>query len=383
MSVIVTSASTGSQPGDLVMPSYGRSTLAELLPSLAAHLLPQAGSADTLGLPASTRYVLVMVDGLGRELLATNRRRAPFLARLLEGSPELTSAVPSTTATSLTTLGTGLPPGRHGIVGYSFRALGEVINALQWDDRLDPFAFQPHRTWFEVLAAGGVASTTVSLAMFESSGLTLAGLRGGRFVGIKDEADADDRIARVVEASRLGDRSFVYAYERRLDHVGHGAGCESAQWRDTLDTIDAWIEQLRASLDPDTCLVVTGDHGMVDVPPERHILLEDTPGLSGGVDLVGGEGRFRQLYTSRPAEVAVQWARRLGERAVVRRREEAVEQGWFGPVDDAMADRIGDVLVAMQGDWSVMTWQRPGELNLVGQHASLSGAEMRVPLLVA
>ncbi|GAA2183559.1 alkaline phosphatase family protein [Brooklawnia cerclae] len=383
MSVIAKPSPTVQQPGGIVLPGYGRSTLADLLPSIAAHLLPDAGTTDVLGLPRAERYVLVMVDGLGRELLERNRQRAPFLAQLLHGSPELTSAVPSTTATSLTTLGTGLPPGEHGIVGYSFRALGEVINALLWDDRLDPVAFQPHPTWFEIFAAAGIASTTVSLATFANSGLTLAGLRGGHFVGLDDETDADTRISRVVEASRRADRSFVYAYERRLDHVGHGSGCESSLWRDTLDTIDAWIEQLRASLDPGTRLLVTGDHGMLDVPSHHHIMLEDTPGLSSGVDLVGGEGRFRQLYTDRPADVAAQWAKRLGERAIVRRREEAVEQGWFGPLDEPVVNRIGDVLVAMRGDWSVMTWQRPGELSLVGQHASLSAVEMRVPLLIA
>ena len=167
-----------------------------------------------------------------------------------------------------------------------------------------------------------------------------------------------------------------------MDHAGHGLGIASHEWASVLDSVDDWIDQLREALDPDTVLLVTGDHGMVDVPKAHQIVLEDTPGLPGDVDLVGGEGRLRQLYTVRPVAVADRWRRALGERAVVRTRAEAIEEGWFGPVGELAEDRIGDVLVAMQGDWAVMTASRPKEMNLVGQHASLTSAEMRVPLLI-
>ena len=366
----------------LLIPEYGRSTLGEVLPAVAAHLAPELGSSDVLGLAAAKRYVLVMVDGLGHQLLHRTRARAPYLAELLDHGLVLTSAVPATTATSLSTLGTGCEPGRHGIVGYTFRAMNEIINALTWDDRLDPLDFQPEPTWFEALAGVGIAVSTVSLATFEGTGLTLAALRGTHFVGLDDELDDQTRVDQVVAASRAGERSLVYAYERRLDHAGHGNGWGSEVWRQTLDGIDAWLEHLRGELDPDTCLLVTGDHGMVDVPGDRQIVIEDTPGLLNGLDLIGGEGRLRQLYAERPDEVAAQWRRRLGERAVVRLRDEAIEDGWFGKVEPSIGLRIGDVLVALQGDWSIMTLTRPGEFTLVGQHGSLTAEEMCVPLLV-
>ena len=142
----------------LLIPEYGRSTLGEVLPAVAAHLAPELGSSDVLGLAAAKRYVLVMVDGLGHQLLHRTRARAPYLAELLDHGLVLTSAVPATTATSLSTLGTGCEPGRHGIVGYTFRAMNEIINALTWDDRLDPLDFQPEPTWFEALQALGSQS---------------------------------------------------------------------------------------------------------------------------------------------------------------------------------------------------------------------------------
>ncbi|MGB3955689.1 MAG: alkaline phosphatase family protein [Brooklawnia sp.] len=366
----------------LIPPEYGRRTLAEVLPAVAAHLSPELGAQDVLGLPPASRYVLVMVDGLGHQLLSRDRARAPYLSGLLDDALVLTTAVPSTTATSLTTLGTGCVPGQHGIVGYSFRALGEVINALTWDDRLDPLTFQPQPTWLQRMSEAGITVSTVSLADFEGSGLTGAALRGPTFVRLDDELDDDARVNRVVAASRAGQRSLVYAYERRLDHTGHGKGCGSEDWRAVLDGTDAWLEQLRNALDPATVLLITGDHGMVDVPSEHQLVIEDTPGLASGLDLIGGEGRFRQLYTERPDEVAARWRRRLGERAVVRLREEAIEDGWFGEVADRMAPRIGDVVVALQGTWALMTLSKPGEFTLVGQHGSLTAEEMCVPLLV-
>ncbi len=373
--------------GPIQLPDYGKSTLAEVLPAIAAHLLGGSSGVaddcrDVLGIPHADRYVLVMVDGLGHELLQSQRFRAPYLETLLDDALALTSAVPSTTATSLTTIGTGTVPGRHGIVGYSFRAIGEIINALLWDDRLDPFVFQPQPTWFERLACHPqIAVSTVSLDKFEASGLTQAALRGPRFFGLPDEQDADRRIEQTVAASRSASRSLVYVYERRLDHAGHSVGCGSEEWNQTLDEIDAWIEQLRSALDPSTCLLITGDHGMVDVPSNHQVIIEDTPRLLNGLSLIGGEGRLRQLYTDRPDEVAVRWRRWLGERAVVRTRGEAIEEGWFGVVDECMRDRIGNVLVALLDDWAIMTLTRPGELTLVGQHGSLTPEEMRVPLL--
>jgi hypothetical protein len=143
-------------------------------------------------------------------------------------------------------------------------------------------------------------------------------------------------------------------------------------------------ERLREALPDDVTLVVTGDHGMVDILPAHMILVEDEPGLMAGVSALAGEGRFRQLYVDddRPKRVAQRWRDHLGDRAWVRTRDEAVDEGWFGPVADDVRERYGHVLVAMRDAWAVMTRQYPRELNLVGMHGSLTEAEMLVPLLL-
>lgn len=375
-----------SVAGDQVVPRYGSSTLGDLLPSLAAHLGVAGYTDDVLGLPAAQRYVVVLVDGLGFHLVRRAVRAAPYLASLLGDASAITSGVPSTTATSLASLGTGLPPGQHGIVGYASRvpATGEVLNALTWSPRVAARDYQPRATVFERAAAAGVAVTSVALKRFGTTGLTEAALRGADFAAFDHEQDEEQRIDLVVGAALRGERTVVYTYERELDHTGHAQGCESERWLSNLSRIDARCERLRDALPDDVRLVITGDHGMVDVPRGAQLMAESEPQLMAGVSVLAGEGRFRQLYVDSdlPARVARRWEDRLGERAWVRVRNDAIDDGWFGPVSDDLRERYGHVLVAMRGNWAVMTSQFPRELELVGMHGSLTAEEMVVPLFV-
>ncbi len=370
----------------MIIPAYGSATIADLLPSLGAHLGVSGCREDVLGLPNAERYVVVLVDGLGWHLVRGAIRDAPYLASLLGDGRPITAGVPSTTVTSLASLGTGLPPGQHGMAGYTSRvpSTGEILNALTWESDLLARAYQPKPTLFERAVEAGVAVSSVALERFEFSGLTEAALRGPAFVGYTDERATDRRIELTVAAALQGRRSLVYAYERELDHTGHVEGCGSLQWLTHLSRIDAMVERLRDELPEDVVLIVTGDHGMVDVPRHHQILAEDEPELMAGVDALAGEGRFRQLYVDRdrPSAVAARWADRLGELAWVRTRDEAIEEGWFGTVDPELRERWGHVLVALRTDWAVMTRQFPRELSLVGMHGSLTAAEMTVPLFV-
>ncbi len=170
-------------------PAYGAGSLADLLPSVAAGLgVP--GCTDVLGLPLDgvTSVAVLLVDGMGTYQLPVASRYAPVLADLAAGgggfARVLTSGFPSTTPVSLTTLGTGVPPGRHGVVGFTVRLPdGRILNHIRWGDDPDPYTFQPEPTVFERAAAAGVQVTAVTRPEFEGSGLTVASQRGPVFVG--------------------------------------------------------------------------------------------------------------------------------------------------------------------------------------------------------
>ena len=375
-----------SSSAELLLPEYGSASLVDLMPSIGAHLGVPDCPDDVLGVPPAERFVVVLVDGLGWNLLRRNVRDVPYLASLLGNGRAITAGVPSTTVTSLASLGTGLVPGQHGMVGYTSRvpSTGEILNALTWESDLVARAYQAKPTFFERAAAAGVAMSSVALQRFQGTGLTEAALRGADFVPYAEDSPAELRTGLTVAAARRGRRSIVYSYDRELDHCGHTSGCESPTWRQELAGVDARCEQLREALPNDVCMIITADHGMLDIPSGHRIVAEDEPQLIAGVTVLAGEPRFRHLYVDhdRPGRVADRWRERLGPRAWVRTRGEAIDEGWFGAVDDELRERYGHVMVALRDHWAVMTRQLPRELDLVGMHGSLTPAEMLVPLLV-
>ncbi len=363
-------------------PDYGHNSLEMVFPSVAAAIgLPDW--TNVLQLPHANRYVVILVDGMGHDLLAEHADIAPYLSSLLR-RPAMTCGVPSTTATSLTSLGTGLPMGTHGIVGYTslVPGTGKRINSLLWDQDVDPLAWQPHTTVLEQMKDLGVATSVVNAAKFANSGLTRCSQRGVPFHGVDS---VWERLEAVLDASEVGTRSVVYGYESDLDHAGHARGWSSQRWRDCLARIDGEIRHLRDELPADVALLVTADHGMVDVPKDNRFDLDLVPALRDEVTLVAGEARFRHLYTGfgDADNVRNRWAEELGDRALVLTRADAEAAGWFGTVSTSTRARIGDVVVAALGDFAVFSSTDFAlEMKMTGFHGSVTPAEMRIPLLV-
>jgi predicted AlkP superfamily pyrophosphatase or phosphodiesterase len=363
-----------------LLPEYGERSLADVVPS-ALGALGVNDEENPLGLPPAARYCVLLIDGLGWNLLRSHPAQTPFLSSLR--AEPITCGLPSTTATSLTSLGTGLPPGRHGVLGYTTRAPGrdEVFNALKWQPAIDPLTYQPHPSLFERGHRSGVATRVVSKRQFRDTGLTRAALRGPYW-----PADSyGERIAAAVSAV-AADPSLVYVYDSDLDHTGHQLGCRSAAWRHQLVMVDRFAEELYESLPSGTVFVVTGDHGMVDVPAQDRIDVDDLPALRDGTALIAGEARFRHVYTVDGAtpDVLAAWQAAVGERAAVLTRAEAVEAGWFGAVEARVHERIGDVVVCARG--SVAVCHRsvfPTEVKMVGLHGGMSEDELLVPLLTS
>jgi hypothetical protein len=372
-------------PTTPVPPPYGEGTLAELLPAMATALgASVAEDSGAVVLPEAPRGLVLLVDGLGDVLLRARSGHAPFLRSLLDGGKRLSSGFPSTTATSMGSFGTGLPPGAHGLVGYEVLdpARDVLLNELSWEPYVDPHTWQPNPTVFERLDAAGVPVTRIGPGYFNGSGLTESALRGGAFVAAES---FDARIDAALAALRATPRGLVYVYWGDIDKVGHVYGCESWEWGEELARVDDAVRRLAEGLPDDAAFHVTADHGMVDVAMERRLDLAHEPDLSAGVRHSGGEPRALHLYCElgAAADVASAWTERLDGQAWVRSRAAAVAEGWFGPVSAQVLPRIGDVVVATSGEIAVVDsrHQRPQLLALIGLHGSLTVEETAVPLL--
>ncbi|MEU3555427.1 alkaline phosphatase family protein [Streptomyces fragilis] len=391
-----TAASAPGHPEPLPLssapvPQYGSGSLADLLPTLAAGMgVPDVAAAIPELAPAD-RACVFLIDGLGWEQLKAHPDEAPFMTSLLASSRggtgrPLTAGYPATTATSLASVGTGLPPGAHGLPGYTVRnpETGELMNQLRWNPWTSPADWQPHPTVFRMAEAAGVHTAQVSSPAFASTPLTQVALSGGTFHG---RLAGEERMDLAAEQLAAGDRALVYTYYSEVDGAGHRFGVDSDTWRGQLGYVDRLVQRLAEQLPARSALYVTADHGMIDVPfdEEHRIDVDEDWELKAGVALLGGEGRARHVYAVPGAagDVLTVWREVLGEQFWIASRDEAIEAGWFGPrIDERVYARLGDVIAAARDDVLLIASRRePKESLMTGNHGSMTPAEQLVPLL--
>ena len=369
-------------------------SLADVMPSIAASL--GVGISDPLGLPPTRDAVLMLVDGLGAELIRHHADDAPTLAAMT--TRMISAGFPATTATSLTSLAVGAPCSTHGIVGYSFRLAPEdggpatSFNPLRWTtgsasgpsalDLHPPREVQTRASLMEELAADGVEVNYVMREDFRESGLTRAAFRAeGVYRPAISLAEIREQV-RAAVGSPAPYRRFVYAYFSDLDIIGHIHGPGSPEWRASLREVDRFVADLATDLPADCSLLVTADHGMVSA--ETVVDLDADDALTGGVAVVAGEARVRHIYAHAGAEADVlqSWRAGLGDKARVLTREQALDERLFGDGRDH-ADRIGDV-IAIAADGVVLTRpeHEPMESTMAGHHGANTAAEQHIPLIV-
>lgn len=279
--------------------------------------------------------------------------------------------------------GTGLGPGYTGLAGYTVMdpATASPVNLLKWDTPTPPEQWQRHRTIFETVASAGVDVTFVGEQKFAGSGLTRAALRGAEFVAGGSTHDRADVVLKLLRRPGL-----VYLYWGELDRVGHQRGVSSLEWGDALTEVDSALKHIARAMPPGTQLVVTADHGMIDVPQHARFDVAHEPALAEGVDLVAGEHRAAHVYCApdQAQAVAARWMDRLGDAAWVATREDAIAQGWFGPLSPGVVPVIGNVIVATATPIAILDsrHQSPSALRLVGLHGSMTADETQVPFIV-
>jgi len=351
-------------------------SICDVLPTAAALL------ADEV------RHVaVVLVDGMGWHLLPALADDAPLLASMLAGDAgrldELACTFPSTTPTSLVSLTTGVLPGEHGILGFTVKLpdSDRVLNHIFWRDDPPAAEWQPVPTWFERLRHAGVEARAVLPAAFLGSGLTDAAYRGAEL----HAANRDDDYAQLVADQLCASPGLVYAYTAALDTAAHLFGVESPEWHAAAAHVDALLTRLVEALPPDAALLITADHGGLNVPAHQRIDLDADPRLRAGVRVVAGDPRVRYLHTEAGAasDVIAAWRELLDGRAEVHSRDDAVAAGLFGPVRPEHLPRIGDVVVTCTGDTAVLAsgHEPPEVAQLVGFHGAATPVEMAIPLI--
>ena len=343
-----------------------------------------AGTTDTLALGQSQmRECLILIDGMGQDAFDKYADQFPVLESL-KLVKKLNANFPSTTATSLSTLGTGVLPGVHGMLGYTVRVPrsdNRLLNALKWDERVDPVIWQKVPTLFERAVSAGVAVSHVAAKRYEASGFTQAALRGARYIG----ANGVDEMASAVALALKPQPSFVYTYLNTLDAAGHSDGVGSDKWLTALAQIAEFVTKVKELVPRGTRIWITSDHGMVNSTAQ--LVLGQDNKLLENVTLIGGEPRARHIYIKEGAELetVALWREFLGDRAQVISRAEAISGGLFGPVvSEDSAERMGDLIAIPNDDLILVDPARVREeTSMVGHHGGVTDIEVAIPLLLA
>lgn len=371
---------TASTPAPL-LPDYGGACLSEVVPVLLARAA--RASAGTLpgwlppAVAAARQVVLLVLDGLGWEQLVARRAAAPTLAALAGGP--ITSVAPTTTATALTSIVTGSSPARHGTIGYRLSTAAGVLNVLRWTAAgHDARASVPPERFRRVPPFCGTCPPVVSRAEFAGTGFTEAHLHGVPLVGWRMPSTLRVEIRRLLAAGE----AFVYAYYDGIDKIAHETGL-GEHYLAELEATDRLIADIASELPAGAALVVTADHGQVEVRSDPVALPSE---IAEDVVLLSGEGRFRWLHARPGAAGRVLEACRAAYRDVawVKHRDEVVAENWFGGTPEpAVMAMLGDVALVPFAPVAFYDPSDSGELRLVSRHGSLTPAEVLVPLVAA
>jgi predicted AlkP superfamily pyrophosphatase or phosphodiesterase len=361
---------------DPLLPDYSGACISNVVPAL---LEPSPDDVPWIpeGVLDAERVVLLVLDGLGWDQLTDRSEAAPLMSSLAGGP--IASVVPSTTATALTSIATGLTPGQHGVIGYRIAVDGEVLNVLRWTTPTgDARQTIPPGEFQKAASFASQHPPIVTRTEFTGGGFSGAHLDGTRLHGYRCLSTLVTEVRRLSHANE----PFIYAYYDGIDKVSHEYGL--GEFYDAeLTACDVLVGDILDVLPPDTALVITADHGQVHTGDN---LVELPASVLEHVSMQSGEGRFRWLH-ARPGRAGALFDATVAafdDIAWVRTKEQVIAEGWFGPtVTSVASSRLGDVALVAKGVHAFVDPADTGPYRLIGRHGSLTSAEMRVPLLAA
>jgi predicted AlkP superfamily pyrophosphatase or phosphodiesterase len=360
------------------------------------------------------KIVLIIIDGFGCNQLLKHYKKDPFLTKLTnKGTVQsLTSVFPSQTTNALTTLNTGLTPQEHGIFEYFIylKNIG-IINALKFErintktkNNLIKEGHNPNnlllkgKTIHDTLNENGIKTFTHTNITNAFNACSKIIFQGSTIVPSLKTADSIVGLRKNLEENK-NKNAYFFVHIDTLDTIAHEYGPNSYQYYAELSTITYLLnKELVQKLDhktaKETMILLTADHGSVNVDTNKTIYLPKTSPLH----LQTGEDQKPILPTGSPREIflhikeeklaeAKQWLhKKIGEKAQIIETKEAAEKGLFGVgnVSEGFFERTGNLLILPYGHETIWFEDPQGrKITYLGQHGGLNKDEMFVPFAVA
>ena len=405
---------------EFIFPEYGTengvgNTIANVPATIAKILdLPFTGLpplADQLWRPLVAngrpkRIVKIIIDAMGQNLIEKEAKTFARIRREAAVMGEITSVFPSTTVNCLSCFWTGHAPAQHGLISLRllFPELGTVGQMIHFTPNfyrvpdalvkagIEPEAFLAVPGMAEQFAAAGVPVYSFKGHDIVNSALSIMHGRGcEKQVGAMSFADMMQQMVNLLEM-KAGDPLIASAYWPTIDTLSHFRGPQSASVAAELEALihqieTHFIDALSPEARKDTVLLLVADHGQIDYGKEDVIKIEDRPVLRDNLLIMGaGEPRMPYLYAKqgKVATVLNYINEELADFGMAVTADEALEQGWLGPLPHApkTRERLGDIVVLMRPKKLLSAPTDNSSLkNMVGKHGGLSPDEMRVPFI--
>jgi len=356
-----------------VLPDYSDCCVNRLVPALLGSSNPPSCFSEDIFLAKTV--VLLVLDGLGWQQFQDSKEIFTSLSEFSGNS--ITTVAPSTTAAALTSITTGVPPGEHGIVGYRIPVEGGILNSLRWSTGNDSYKPDPHEFQLKPVFENQQPKVVTSAA-HEGSGFTKAHLRDSRFSGYGNRSELIELIVDSVKKSE----PFIYAYWDGVDRIAHEFGFTDRYFTE-LEECDLMVAELLRRLPSNVALIVTSDHGQVEVGDR---MIELTDDLNDLLSKQSGEARFRWLHAlDGSGQDLLQIAKETFEDvAWIMSKKEIIDEGWLGSlVDRTVEARLGDVALIAREKIGFTDPAEKMPFKLITRHGSLTKEEMHVPLLSA
>jgi predicted AlkP superfamily pyrophosphatase or phosphodiesterase len=359
------------------------------------------------------KVVLIVIDGFGFNQFQKYQQDNQFLANLTNKGEvhPLTSVFPSQTTNALTTLNTGLTPQEHGLFEYYiYLKEAGIVNALRFErigtkkSKLIEQGFDPHLMYSggniqRRLQKEGIKTYTHMNASNASLACTKLVFEGSTIMSTYKNSDAIVKLRKNIEQNR--DSAYFFVHLETLDTISHEYGPESQEYNAELQAITfllqkELVEKLNPQAAQETLLLLTADHGGVQVAPEETIYLSLNSESITNAKI--GAHRKKIMPTGSPRDIFLHvkeqklletkeaLIKSIGKKAQVLETQEALQAGLFGvgkPNSDFLT-RTGNLLVMPYGRETLWFEHRSGrKIPLRGQHGGLNAEEMWVPFAAA
>jgi hypothetical protein len=387
------------------VPEHGRRCF-DQLPATIECLLTGATTGSALDEPLLRehfeRVALVYLDAFGWTFLERQHDHS-LLGRVRSDGlvAQLTSQFPSTTTAHVTTIHSGLPVAEHGL--YEWHLLEPTLNRLitplpfcfagereheTLAGVLDPEDVFPEESLYARLAANGIRSSVAQPAAFAHGSPNQVLLRGADVLPF---STPEQGLAAAAAALATTEVAYALVYLDGVDELMHGVGPDGPVTDLAFAEAMTLIE--RAPFPPGTLVLLTADHGMSPVDPERTVYVNHVwPDLAAHLE-TGADGKplapagscrdlFLHVQDGHIDEVRERLGDRLDGIADVVTAQTLIDAGAFAEPSTRLQARLGDVVVLPHyGD--AVFWDEPGRFvqDLHGQHGGLSPQEMEIPLL--